>query len=471
MTLFSKKTDLQPQDWGLETDPSGALLIGGASSLHLAAQFGTPLHVVDEANLGRTADTCVAAFTTVYPGPVSVHYAFKCNAVPGIIEVVKKRGLRAEVMSEFELALALRLGYRGHDIVVNGPFKPEPLLQACLDHEVRLVIADSAAELETLNRLAGRQSKEIGVLLRINPDYIPRGMNSGTATGSRKGCSFGFDLSGGEAAGMLDRISGLKNLRFEGFHFHIGSGVRDPDDYYRALCRLKPLVERARRKGLAIRVLDIGGGFAAPLSREMTNWELLRYTVTNRLPALSGMAPRPAFTAFAEAVTRGVAELFRSEIWPELLVEPGRSIASPHQVLLLQVHQVKERAGAGKWITTDGGIGTVTMPTYYEYHEVFLCNEVGQPRTEYVSINGPGCFAADQVYRNKRMPPVKPGDILAIMDSGAYFTSWESNFGFPRPAVVAVANGAARLLRRRETFEEMMQRDRIGLPDHIQVQP
>jgi len=470
MRLFSKKRELHPREWGLEVGPKGELMIGGANCVELAARFGTPLHVVDEERLGQTAEAFVSAFTTVYPGPVSVHYAFKCNAVPGMVEVVAKKGLRAEVMSAFELALALRLGYTGQNIIVNGPFKPEPLLEACLEYEVRLVIADSAGELETLNRLAGQRGKEMGVLLRINPDYIPKGMNSGTATGSRKGCAFGFDLTGGEATGMLDYIAGLKNLRFEGFHFHIGSGIRYPDDYYHALCRLKPLVENARRKSLDVHILDIGGGFAAPWSREMNNWELLLYTATNRLPTLSGMAPRPAFTAFAEAVTRGVAELFRDGSWPELIVEPGRSIASPHQILLLQVHQVKERIGAGKWITTDGGIGTVTMPTYYEYHEIFLGNDIRRPRTEYATINGPGCFAADQVYRNKRMPPVQPGEILAIMDSGAYFTSWESNFGFPRPAVIAVAKGAARLLRRRETFKEMMERDEIEPPDNPTVQ-
>jgi len=112
-----------------------------------------------------------------------------------------------------------------------------------------------------------------------------------------------------------------------------------------------------------------------------------------------------------------------------------------------------------KWITTDGGIGTVTMPTFYEYHEMFLCNDVDRPRIEYVNINGPGCFASDMVYRNKYMPEMKTGEILAIMDSGAYFTSWESNFGFPRPAIIAVADGKHRILRRRESFQEMIQRD------------
>ena len=115
-----------------------------------------------------------------------------------------------------------------------------------------------------------------------------------------------------------------------------------------------------------------------------------------------------------------------------------------------------------KWLITDGGVGTVTMPTYYECHKVFLCNDVFLPRKEYVDIIGPVCFAGDVVYRRIKMPEVYTGDVIAITDSGAYFTSWESSFGFPRTAIVAVSGNNHRLIRRREIYSDMAQRDVIN---------
>lgn len=454
-----KTTRKSPLEWGLEVGRSGALYIGGCNTVQLAAQYGTPLHVVDEQQLTARAEKFLAAFAAVYPGAVSVHYAFKCNAIPGVVRLIRQAGLKAEVMSAFELFLALQLGFRGREIVVNGPFKPDRFLIACVEAGVRYVIADSIDELISLNRIAGQLHREVGVLLRINPDFTPNGMNSGTATGNREGCAFGLDLKGGEVARAFEQLSGMKNLRFHGFHFHIGTGIRHPSDYYRALLLLKAVVSDTQYRGFEVKVLDVGGGFAAPQTREMTTWEMLRYQATNRLPDVSVDAGEYRFEAFARAVTRGIAEIFGGDRWPELITEPGRSIAGPGQILLLGVHQVKDRVGVHQWLTTDGGIGTVTMPTFYEFHEVFLCNDVHRPLHGRVTINGPGCFAADVVYRNKRMPQVQAGEVLAIMDSGAYFTSWESNFGHPRPAVVAVANGSHRILRHRESFEQMMARD------------
>jgi diaminopimelate decarboxylase len=134
----------------------------------------------------------------------------------------------------------------------------------------------------------------------------------------------------------------------------------------------------------------------------------------------------------------------------------------PNQLLLLTIHRTKSRPGIGKWIIVDGGLGTVTLPTYYEYHEVLLCDDVRRPLTEKVSIVGPACFAGDIVYRNRFMPCCEPGEILGIMDSGAYFLAFESSFGFARPAIVSVDCAGVHLVRRRETFEDMMERDCIN---------
>ena len=453
-----KKRYFAPEVWGLEVNDKGELVAGGCSTVSLADIYGTPLHVVDENRLRTTARDFLQTFKKCYP-TVSVHYAFKCNSVPGVVKIVRQAGLKAEVMSEFELELALHVGFKGNDIIINGPYKPKSLLQLCLEKNVRFIVIDSLAEMKELDKTCSSVGKEARVLFRINPDFVPRGMNQGTATGSRKGCAFGLDLKGGEVDRAFDELEKCERIHLDGFHMHIGSGIRDPNDYRKVLERLENLVKKTQQRGRKIKVLDIGGGFAAITTREMTTREMLIYQGWDRLPA--GIRRGEHFTIqdFAEAVTSGLRSIFEHKDLPELMVEPGRSIASSSQFLLLRVHGTKDRPGVKKWVLTDGGIGTVTMPTYYEYHEVFLCNDVNRLRTENVTIIGPVCFAGDVVYRNKRMPIVHPGEVLAVMDSGAYFTAWESSFGFPRPAVVVVKNGKHHLIRHRETFNDMVSRD------------
>jgi diaminopimelate decarboxylase len=459
---MSRTETLGPGAWGLGIGPDGALAVSGCSAVELVRAYGTPLHVIDRPRLEATARACRDAFAAACPFPVRVHYAYKCNSVPAVAETVKRSGLQAEVMSSYELRLALALGHSGDAIVVNGPYKPESFLRECLDAHVRYIVADSVEELRLIDWLARAGGRRADVLLRINPDYTPHGMNQGSATASRRGCAFGLDLAGGEADRVLTELPGMSGIAFHGFHFHIGTGIDHPGDYSSALARLRGLIGRYRSAGVRVGVLDVGGGFAATTTREMTTLEMLLYQGVGHLPA-TAKEKRPGFAHFADAVRRGIAGLFPEKDWPEVIIEPGRSIASSCQLLLLGVHAVKERPGAGKWLITDGGLGTVTMPTFYECHEVLLADDPERPRTEQVTIVGPVCFAGDVVYRNKLMPTVRPGEVLALMDSGAYFTALESSFGFPRPAIAVAENGRHRLARRREIFADMVGRDEFCL--------
>jgi len=455
---------LEPADWGLKAAEDGALLIGDCRAVDLARAYGTPLHVLNEPRLEETGARFRRAFEKAYPGRTSIHFALKCNSVPAVLQGVRRAGLRAEVMSEFELDLALRLGWEGPDIVVNGPAKTPAFLRRCVTLGVRYVVVDSLSEMESLGRIAAEERRPASVLLRINPDYVPRGLNGGAATGSRKGCAFGLDLKTGEADRALDRVRSLERIVFAGFHFHIGTGIRRPRAYARALERLGPLVRRARGLGLPVSAMDVGGGFASMTTREMTTRELLAYQGWGRLPAGIPAGGEPSFEDFAAKISRALLDLFPDGAKPELIVEPGRAVASPNQVLLLSVRQVKTRPRAGTWVITDGGLGTVCLPTFYEYHEIFLADDLRRPRTMVATIVGPVCFASDFVYRNKPLPSVRPGEILAVMDSGAYFTAQEHSFGFYRPAVAAVSGPAHRLVRHRESFEEAIGRDEIAAP-------
>ena len=449
---------LKPQDWGLGTDPQGKLVVGEIPAVALAREFGTPLHVIHEPRLEDTARNFRRSMETVYPGRTSVHYAFKCNSVPAVVATVRRGGLRAEVMSEFELELALRLGYQGEDIVVNGPGKTPELLRTCLEVGVRFIVVDSLGELALLGHIAAELRTSAPILLRINPDYVPRGMNQGTATGSRRGCAFGLDLKGKEPYEALALLRNIPSLRFQGYHVHIGTGVRNPREYGRALERLARLIRDSRASGFPVKTMDVGGGFASMTTRELTTREFLLYQGLGTLP--SGVSAAAAsFEDFGREISAALGKIFGPSEIPELLLEPGRCVASPNQFLLLTIRQVKTRPNVGTWIITDGGLGTVSLPTFYEYHEVFLADDLARPRTAKATIIGSVCFASDIVYRNKPMPAVRPGETLAVMDSGAYFTAQESQFGFPRPAIVSVDASSYRLVRRRETFADMTGRD------------
>ena len=454
------KSERCPDAWGLRAGPEGELMIGNHGVVGLAEKFGTPLHVVNESRLIRTAATFNASMAAAYPGKTSVHYAMKCNSVPAIAEAVHTAGLNVEVMTEFELELALRLGWNPGQIIVNGPCKTRAFLRKCVEGGVRLVIVDSIEELDDLNSEARDFGKASSILLRVNPDFVPRQMNRGTATGSRSGCAFGLDLKGGEVDRALDLLPRYPHVSFRGYHIHIGTGAHDPEVFAGAIRSLKPLIRSSLERGREVKVLDVGGGFASMTTRELTTSELLLYQGFDRFPDI-GKSRSASFDDYATFVTSAVLDIFPAGELPELIFEPGRCIVSSNQFLLLTVHRVKTRDRLPKWLVTDGGLSTVTMPTYYEYHEVLLGNDVNRPRTERASIIGPACFAGDIVYRNKHMPRVYPGEIIAVMDSGAYFTALESSFGFARPAIIAVNGAQCRLIRTRETFEEMIGRDQI----------
>jgi diaminopimelate decarboxylase len=447
------------QRWGLEMGPAGELQLCGHSLPVLADTFGTPLHVIHAQRLRATAAEFLAAFRAVYPGKISVHYALKCNSLPYVAASMRHGGLGAEAMSELELELALKLGYQGPQIVVNGPAKSDSFLQRCVREQVRLVVVDSLEELVALEQTCHKMGSPTDILLRINPDYVPRGMNSGSATASRRGCAFGLDLKGGEVARGLDMLRRLPWLRFRGFHLHIGTGIRDARDYGDALRCLRRLNELAAAASCGIDILDLGGGFAVPSSREMTSCELFSYQTLGILSAAGRRRPADRFADFATAISDAISRYFLGSPRPELILEPGRCLVSSSQLLLLKVIRVKERPGIRKWVITDGGLGTVTLPTFYEHHEVLLANDVSRSRREKVTITGPVCFAGDIVYRNKIMPAVREGEVLALMDSGAYFLAWESSFGFPRPAVVVVDGVSVTCVRRAESLADMVARD------------
>ena len=452
------KNILTPDDFGLTLNKAGELLLNDIKLTTLAGKFGTPLFVLDEGKLIERAEEFkhYASLTSSFRS--RVFYPFKCNSVPAVINAVKKAGLSAEAMTEFELDLALKCGFSPADIIINGPCKTETFLFKCMKHKVHLIVIDSISELRNLLKIQERYSDKMDVLLRFNPDYIPKGLNKNSATGSRHS-SFGMDES--EISEALRIIKESAHLTFQGLHFHIGTGLRDPGVYSDVIRKMYPLFSMISTAGFVIRILDAGGGFASMTTRELSSLEMFASQAIGSYHLKFGNQKFFSFEDYHNEIYKAIKNFFGANI-PVIYFEPGRCLVSPVQTLLVRVHRIKER-NRKKWLIADAGLGTITMPAYYEYHEMFLCNDFNREPKETVTITGPCCFASDVIYRNKLLPVVNEGEILALTDTGAYFNSLESSFNFNKPAIVAINGNDCRIVRRRETFSDMIQRDKVSM--------
>jgi diaminopimelate decarboxylase len=446
---------MDPGLWGLERR-NGRLFMQGQDLAALAASFGTPLHVVSASSLRRRCRELSSAFEG-YPRRVRLHFSYKTNSVAGVLQVLHDCGLAAEVVDGHELWLALRLGLDPADVVFNGPNKSPDELHMAVESGVGLIVVDGFGELQRLGEVTARLGRVQPIALRICPDVTPRGMNPSSVAGSRR-CQFGFDLRSNEVKLAVEKTARLPGLRLRGAMAHIGSGIRDLASIRATIERLLGTHAEMLRVGIEPDLLDVGGGLGTRLSREFTTFEMLAYLGLGRLPRPPKPAADDLFSRYGVAVTEAVgqgARRFGVPV-PELIVEPGRAVVSDAQVLLLTVGAVRERRRLGHYALTDGGAMTVSLMFLSEHHTVVLANRDPGGKRERISVFGKLPSPMDAVYRNLTLPRLQEGDVLAIMDAGAYFTATATNFGGPRAAVVLVDGSGARLVRRRETSEDLV---------------
>ena len=448
---------MDPTLWNL-TREAGRLHMEGVDLSALAAERGTPLYVGSAATLRARCQELRDAFRG-YPAQVDLHFSYKTNRVAGVLRVLHGEGLGAEVVDGYELWLARRLGVDPTAIVFNGPNKSDEELEAAVDAGIGLLVVDGLDELDRLGAVAARRERDVDIALRICPDVVPRGMNASSVTGSRKN-QFGLDAEAGEVDEAIARAVRTPRLALRGVHAHIGSGIHDLRAFRRAADRVLRVQAAAAAAGAPVDRVDLGGGLGTRLSREFTSIEMLAYLGLGRLPRLGRPGPADLFAAYGAAVTEAVVDGARTLGLPvpRLLLEPGRAVVSDSQVLLLTVGAVRERPGVGRFALTDGGAMTVSMMFLSERHAVTLANREA-PDDGVTSVFGRLPSPMDVVYRNLPSPALRVGDVLAVMDAGAYFNSTATNFGGPRPPVALVDGGAARLARRRETFEDLARRE------------
>jgi diaminopimelate decarboxylase len=401
----------------------------------LAKRYGTPLFVYSQRTLLHHLRELQEAFKEVEP---LLCYSIKTNANLHIVRLMVKHGAGVDVTSGGELFRALHAGCLGNKIVFAGVGKTDAEMRYALENGIRLFNVESEGELLQLAEVARALRKVVDVNLRVNPDLPPK-THAKTDT-SVKGVKFGLDIE--TVLEFAQRMVGHAHIRIAGIHMHLGSPILSAQPYRQGVEKAVGLIERLRQQGHRIEYINMGGGFG------------INYRKNEALPA----------RAFAEVIVPSV-QAARCQ----LILEPGRFIVGNAGILVSQVIYTKE-SGGKHFIIQDAGMNDLIRPTLYEsFHRIWPVApasglpappedyEADIPGTLKQDVVGPVCESGDFLAKERRLPPLERGDLLATFSAGAYGMAMSSNYnGRPRAAEVLVDGTAHRLIRRRETYEDLV---------------
>ncbi|MFE7749646.1 diaminopimelate decarboxylase [Streptomyces sp. NPDC057428] len=415
--------------------PHGDLAVGGVSLTEVARRFETPVYVLDEGELRTRCRT----YRDAFPG-AEVLYAAKALLCRAVTRWVDEEGLGMDVCSAGELELAAAGGFPPERMLLHGNAKSPRDLETALRLGVGRIVIDSASEIARLAAAVGPHGHQ-RVLVRVTPG-ISAGGHEKIRTG-RDGQKFGLSLTDGSAQHAIARVLDQPQLQLTGLHCHIGSQITDIRPYVTSLRRMVGLMARIRdTHGLVLPELDLGGG----------------HGVAYRPGEPSMALPALARALRAELVASCAAA--RLDV-PRLLLEPGRAIAGPAGVALYRVLAVKH-TGAQVFVAVDGGMSDNPRPALYGARYVpRMVGRRSSAAPTRTTVVGRHCEAGDILAADVELPgDTRPGDLIAVPVAGAYHLSMASGYNMVgRPPVVAVGDGAARLLVRRETLDDFRGRD------------
>ncbi|MBY4404247.1 diaminopimelate decarboxylase [Rhodococcoides fascians] len=441
----SDMTTLPEQVWprNAARGDDGTVLLAGVSVTDLAAQYGTPLFVVDEDDFRARCREMAAAFGA----PERVHYASKAFLCGEIARWVADEGLSLDICSGGELAIALAAGFPADRIAMHGNNKSVAELEAGVSAGVEHVVLDSNIEIDRLDAVAGSAGVVQDVLIRITVG-VEAHTHEFIAT-AHEDQKFGFSLADGSAIEAVRRVFAADNLRLVGLHSHIGSQIFEVDGFelaaHKVIGLLRDIVaEFGVDKTSQISTLDLGGGMG------------ISYVPSDDPPPVDQLAAKLASIVETESAAAGLPV-------PTIAVEPGRAIAGPGTVTLYEVGTVKDvtvdNATRRRYISVDGGMSdNIRTSLYQAEYDCRLVSRTSDADAVMARVVGKHCESGDIVIKNTWMPAdVGPGDLLAVAATGAYCYSMSSRYNLlTRPAVVAVKDGRSRLILRRETIEDLL---------------
>ena len=434
---------------------AGELVIGGCKSTSLAREFGTPLFVIDEADFKFRLNGWKKALADNFGANAGqVYYASKSFISVEVAKWIAESGIGIDVCTGGELAVALAANFPVDRIEVHGNNKTEAEIAKAISVGVSKIVIDSSYEIERVNRLAAAAGKVTKVLLRITPGVDAHTLEA--ISTAHEDVKFGFSIASGAAWKAIAEVEAASNLALEGLHCHIGSQIFESDGFILATTRLIELAAKFRSEfNRELAELDLGGGYGiAYLAGDKT------------------FEPNQVMSELAALVTK---ECARHDLKiPKISIEPGRAIAGPTTTTLYEVGTIKdvELDGGAKrrYIAVDGGMSDNIRPGLYgaEYLTI-LANRTSKAGAVNSRLVGKHCETGDIIIRDIDLPEdIVPGDILAVPATGAYGRSMASNYNhMMKPAVIAVADGSARVILRRETEADLLALDVVEAPKPI----
>jgi len=431
LSLFPLDTNVSKQ---------GHLIIGGCDTVELADEFGTPLYLFDELSLRRKCTEFKTEFSQRY-ADTTVIYAGKAFLNRALALILMEEGLGLDAVSAGELSIAQSVGFPPDGVYFHGNNKSAGEIELALQWNIGHIVVDNFHELKMLGEIAKERGCTPNILLRLNPGIDPH-THKYIATGIIDS-KFGFSLSSSEEA--VATAMAAPELNLIGLHCHIGSLIPETKPYEQAIeVMLNFAAEMKQQHNFKLQELNIGGGFA------------IRYTVDS---------PVPPVAAYAEAITSQLTSRCREQKLepPRLVIEPGRAIVGQAGVALYKVGVSKDIPSVRRYVSVDGGMADNIRPALYDAkYEATVANKMQEENTEKVTIAGRFCESGDILIQDIDLPPVSAGDIIAIPDCGAYCLTMASNYNASlKPAIILVKEGKARLIRRRETFDDLTRYDLI----------
>ena len=425
----------------LNVNEKGNLTISGCDTVDLTKKFGTPLYVMDEDTIRKNCRSFKNSINKYYDGNGQVAFASKAFSCLEIYRIMKEEGLGIDVVSGGELYTALKAGFPADQIYFHGNNKTVSELNMALDNKVARIVVDNLTELEILNKIAGEKNMTADIMFRIKPG-IDAHTHDFILTGQIDS-KFGLALENGEAITAVHEAVSYKNINLCGLHCHIGSQIFDISPFKEAAKVMFNFIKQAYDEtGHLIHELNLGGGFG------------IKYMGTD-LP--------PSYESYMEQVSKDLKVL--SEEYkipmPYIIIEPGRSIVGPAGITLYTIGSVKEIKDIRNYVAVDGGM--CDNPRYALYqsdYETMIANKTLTEKTYKATIAGRCCESGDLIQKDTMIQNPEPGDILAVLSTGAYNYSMAMHYNrLPNAAVVFITDGTPRIVIKRETYDDLIKND------------
>lgn len=412
----------------------------GCDTVYLAKKYGTPLYIMSEDYIIERIEEIKNNFLKKHKNVEAV-YASKAFLTKEMARIIKREGIGMDVVSGGELYTAMMVDFPSEKIVFHGNNKSFDELEMAVNYGVGRIVVDNLYELTLLSDIAKKYNKTINILYRITP-----GVNSHTHKYIQTGqvdSKFGMPIGGNRIFEAIEKAINLGNINLLGFHFHIGSQILDNITHLEAIRIVTKLMKDVKDKfGLETKELNTGGGYGIQYSKDEERKPISFYT-----------------DSIMEEIKTNCKK-YNLEL-PKVIIEPGRWIVGEAGMTLYTIGSIKEIPGIRTYASVDGGMADNPRPSLYDakYYGI-IANKVNKEPNQVVTIAGKCCETGDILIWDLKVPEIEAGDILAVFSTGAYNYSMASNYNkLPKPAVVMIRNGIARLVVKRETYEDMLKNE------------